>query len=488
MRAFGLAERLFRRDHDTSGTPDVKAAGGVDDEVATADLDKPYRPDSLDKSGHLFRYAEHWLEVSDVDRLDTSAPAAHDVATGKLKRKEIPVNLDYAMIDADNHYYEQDDCFTRHIDPQAKDYALRLEEVPGQGVRRWALNGRGIKFIEHNPADKILPPGAIAGLFAGKADYSGNGVEPISAFNEPAYMHREERLALMDRQNIQAALMIPTMAVLIEADFADTPAIVTANFRSFNRWLEEEWGFGADGRIFGVPVLTLLDPQWAIEELERLAKLGAKMFYLKTGPVGDKSPADPAFDPFWARVQETGLRPVFHIGDNIFARLYAAPWGEDPDRSHGQFSALQHLLCNGERPISDTLAALVLHNFFGRFPSIKVLSVEHGTSWVAPLLKLMDKSAMMARNGAWPFGRLEAKPSEIFREHVYLTPYPEDDIESVIRVMGADHVLFGSDYPHPEGVTEPHDFLDLVEGLPEPDIRLIMRDNLANLLGLVTTR
>ncbi|WP_281690104.1 amidohydrolase family protein [Pseudonocardia thermophila] len=398
------------------------------------------------------------------------------------------MKIDYPMIDADNHYYEQDDCFTRHIDPQDRDLALRLEEVPGTGVRRWGLNGRYLGFIEHNPADRILPPGAIAGLFAGKADYSGNGVEPISAFNEPAFMHRTERLALMDRQNMEAALFIPSMAVLIEGDFAETPRVVTANYRAFNRWLEEEWGYGADGRIFGVPLLTLLDLDWAIEELERVASLGAKSFYVKTGPVGDLSPADPTFDPLWARVQEIGIHPVFHIGDNVFAKLYAAHWGEDPDRSHSRFSPLQHLLCNGERPISDTLAALVLHNLFGRFPGIKVLSVEHGTSWVPPLLKLMDKSAMMGRNGVWPFGRLDAEPSEVFREHVYLTPYPEDDVKRIVEIMGADHVLLGSDYPHPEGVTEPRDFLDLLEGLPESDVRLILRDNLAGLLGLATTR
>lgn len=394
------------------------------------------------------------------------------------------MRLNYAMIDADNHYYEQDDCFTRHIEPKYRDQAIKLVRVSDSGTRRWALRDEFVSFIEFNPADAVLPPGAIAGLFAGTADYSGNGAVPRSAFEQPAFMHRAERLTLMDEQNIQASLMIPTMAVLIEGDFGDRPDVVCANYRSFNRWLEEEWGYGDDGRIFGVPLLTLLDMDWAIEELERVAALGAKMFYLKTGPVGLRSPADPVFDPFWARVQETGLLPVFHIGDNVFARLYAEPWGEDPNRGHGEFSALQHLLANGERPISDTLAALVLHNLFGRFPGIKVLSVEHGSAWVPPLLKLMDKSAMMARGGTWPYGRLDAKPSEIFREHVYLTPYPEDDVSLIAKVIGADHVLFGSDYPHPEGVAEPVDFLGQLAGLSDVEVRMIMRENSAKLLGL----
>jgi predicted TIM-barrel fold metal-dependent hydrolase len=393
------------------------------------------------------------------------------------------MKLGYSMMDADNHYYEQDDCFSRHIEPQYQDLAIRLVDVPDSGVRRWALNDRMVSFIDRNPADGVLPPGAIAGLFAGKADYSGNGAQPLSAFDTPAYMHRAERLTMMNDQNIESSLMIPSMAVLIEGDFADRPDVVCANYRSFNRWVEEEWTYGGDGRIYGLPLLTLLDLDWALEELDRVAALGAKMFYLKTGPVAGRSPADTYFDRFWSKVEETGLHPVFHIGDNVFAHIYASHWGEDPNRAHGQFSALQHLLCNGERPISDTLATLVLHNLFGRHPALKVLSVEHGSSWVGPLLKLMDKSAMMGRNGVWPFGRLDALPSEIFREHIYLTPYPEDDVEKLVDVVGPDHVLFGSDYPHPEGLHAPDDFLNMLKGMPDRDVKLIMRDNLAGLLG-----
>jgi predicted TIM-barrel fold metal-dependent hydrolase len=331
-----------------------------------------------------------------------------------------------------------------------------------------------------------MPPGAIAGLFAGKSDYEGGGSNHLSAFEHPAYMKRPERLALMDGQNIEAAIFIPTIAVLVEGDFGDQPDVLCANYRSFNRWVEEEWGYGDDGRCFGIPLLTLLDMDWAVEELERVAALGAKMFYLKTGPVGEQSPADTRFEPFWARVQETGLKPVLHIGDNVFTRLYASHWGEDPERGFMKFSALQHLLCNGERPISDTLAALILHNLFGRFPGIEVVSIEHGSSWVAGLLKLMDKSAMMARRGTWPFGTLDAKPSEIFRQHVYLTPYPEDDTPKLADLIGVDRVLFGSDFPHPEGIAEPADFMKDLVGLPESEVRQIMRGNAAKLLGLAS--
>jgi len=69
-----------------------------------------------------------------------------------------------------------------------------------------------------------------------------------------------------------------------------------------NRWLEEEWGFGADGRVFGVPLLSLVDVPLAVAELERLLARGARMVHLLAGPVLDaagagRSPGDPYFDP-----------------------------------------------------------------------------------------------------------------------------------------------------------------------------------------------
>ena len=75
-------------------------------------------------------------------------------------------------------------------------------------------------------------------------------------------------------------------------------------------------------------------------------------------------------------------------------------------------------------------------------------------------------------------------PSEIFREHFYVCPFFEDPVPELVETIGAEHVIFGSDWPHPEGVAEPLDFLDQCEGLPDDQIRLIMRDNNEKLLGL----
>ena len=68
-------------------------------------------------------------------------------------------------------------------------------------------------------------------------------------------------------------------------------------------------------------------------------------------------------------------------------------------------------------------------------------------------------------------------PVKSFREHVWVSPYYEDDITELKRLIGADRILFGSDFPHAEGLGQPMAFVEDLEGLSAGDIRLIMREN-----------
>jgi predicted TIM-barrel fold metal-dependent hydrolase len=391
--------------------------------------------------------------------------------------------LPYLAIDFDNHYYEQDDCYTRYIEPEFRDRAIHPVTIEG-GVRPWMLGDQVVSWYAANAADSIAPPGALEKLFAGGATQEWSEDSLISAWDYPEMINRAARLPMLDRQGIEAAVLIPTAGLGIEWEFRKQVPALCANLRAFNRWVEDEWGYGGDGRSFGVPMLTLLDLDWAIAELERTAALGSRLAFLMTGPVADRSPADPVFDPFWARAQEIGVRPIFHIGASGFADHYASHWSEDPNRGVIYFSALQNYLALGERPVGDTMAALLLHNLFGRFPDLEVISLENGSSWAAPMMRGVDKAAHVVGQGPWLGGKLTEAPSETFKRHVYIAPYFEDDILGLVDLIGADHVLFGSDWPHPEGVAEPLDFMKYVVGLSDDDLRKVMRDNGARLLGL----
>ena len=128
------------------------------------------------------------------------------------------------------------------------------------------------------------------------------------------------------------------------------------------------------------------------------------------------------------------------------------------------------------RAISDTLAALVCHGVFDRFPGVRVAVLENGSSWLEPLL---GRLAHTYKKMPQAFAR---DPVESFREHVFIAPFYEDPIDKIVDLMGANRVLFGSDWPHPEGLKKPMDFVNDIMSLSDAHKKRIMHSNLKGLL------
>jgi predicted TIM-barrel fold metal-dependent hydrolase len=399
-------------------------------------------------------------------------------------------SLSYRLIDADAHYYEPDDCFSRHIEARHKADTIRVDRSKGDGLGRIYL-GRGRTFMSVMPGDYASAPGALQGLFVGGVNDGFTHREVVSVADYPEFAFKSARLTVMDAQGVEAAIMLPTMGVAVEYDLRHDPALLYASLRAFNRWLEEEWGYGADGRIFAVPLLSLVDLDQALTELRRLIDAGARMVHLAPGPVvtgngsgGGRSPADPVFDPFWATCAEAGIPVAFHVSNSGYNHFYGTLWSENGDNPSHQQSPLQWALCNTERPLVDTLIALTVHNLFGRHPSIKIVSIENGSNWLKPLFKTVDKAAALGRRGHMIGGALPAKPSEALASHLWVCPFPEDDVDDLIDAIGPSHVLFGSDWPHPEGIREPLDYVPRLAGRSDVVTRQVLRGNTAQLLGL----
>jgi len=390
--------------------------------------------------------------------------------------------MDYQLIDADGHYYEPDDCFSRHIESRYKDATVRVERGD-DGLGRVFIGERRT-FMSVMPGDYASAPGALQGLFMGEVADGFTHREVINARDYPAFTDHDARVALLDDQGVEATLMLPTLAVAVEQDMVDDVDLTYASLRAFNRWLEDDWGYGRDGRTFGVPMLSLLDLDQAMVELHRVLDAGARLVHLRPGPVGGCSPAHPRFDPFWATVADAGVGVVFHVSNSGYNLAYGSLWSEDPANPSHRQSPLQWALCNTERPIVDTLTALTLHNLFGRHPGVRVISVENGSGWVRALLKAVDKAAALGRRGPMVGGALPDRPSEALAEHLWVCPFPEDDVVDLVDALGADHVLFGSDYPHPEGLREPSDFVGLLDGCDDLTKRKVLRTNTAQLLGI----
>ena len=135
------------------------------------------------------------------------------------------------------------------------------------------------------------------------------------------------------------------------------------------------------------------------------------------------------------------------------------------------------LSIHSERPIFDAMAAMVCHGVYDRHPDLKVATVELGSGWV-PYLMRRFRIAFGKQPQA--FSR---DPIETFREHVWVTPFYEDDFVELADLIGIEHVLLGSDWPHPEGIARPLDYLADVAAFSPEDQRRILRENLRELVG-----
>ena len=382
-------------------------------------------------------------------------------------------------IDADNHYYEPRDFCTRHIEPRFRDRAVRVADDD----RVW-IGDRPFTFLANWSFDRSTRPGALRDLLRAKK-YAEAGESESSHVEDiqPAYRNRDARIEKMDEQGLDAALLFPTVGVCLEHFMKDDTEQLYANLRAFNTWLAEDWGYAYQDRIYAVPMLSLVDLDRAVTELDLLLAEGARVVSLRPGPAAGRSPADPYFDPFWSRLNEAGVPVAYHIGESGYNEMVSVHWGQEANPSSHLQSAFQWTCMYGDRPIMDTIADLIFDNLFGRFENLNVLSVENGSLFVPYLMRVMDKMGGMGRNGPWPGRRITEKPSAILRRHVFVSPYHEEDVEALVSEIGASQVLFGSDYPHAEGMADPVAFEETIAGLPDDQRQQVMRGNTARLLG-----
>jgi predicted TIM-barrel fold metal-dependent hydrolase len=398
-----------------------------------------------------------------------------------LERPMPAPQLGYRLFDADHHYYEPENCFSDYIEPRYRGRALRLERMP-DGSRQLfygdaPLATDGTTFA----AETCVTPGALREVLRNQK----GGIPDAHAGREKMraeFLERGPRLARLDAQGVEAALLFPSFGVMIEYWMRRDVELLYANFDAFNRWLDETWGFAHAGRIFAAPVISLVDRERAVAQLDTVLARGARVIALLPGPAGRRSPADPHFDAFWARANEAKLLVAYHIGDSGYMDRYSVDWGEEANPPTFRRSSFQWVSFFGDRPIIDTLAALVLHNLFGRFPDVRVASVENGSIWLDYLMKVLDKMKNMGRGGPWPGGYFRGRPSDVLRQHLWISPYHEEDIGALMDRLGPGQVLLGSDYPHAEGLAEPVEFAAPLAGRPPAEIRGVMRDNLRKLL------
>jgi predicted TIM-barrel fold metal-dependent hydrolase len=378
------------------------------------------------------------------------------------------------IFDCDNHYYEAPDAFLRHVPKAIQPRCLQVAEINGRV--RHVLGGE-LDFSVSNPLfDPVGPAGSLHEYYRGNPEnlpaaelMRGNLVPQPACYRDPA-----ARIETMDEQGVEGVWLFPTLGVLYEEQIKHDVEAVCALFEGFNRWLAEDWGLVHEQRIFSAPYIALGDVEWACRELEWALERDARVIVMRPAAVqtaeGARAPGDPHFDPFWARVNESGITAVIHTANSGYSTNgYASDGFGRASIGMSRRPSVKNLSLG--RAAYDYLFSISCDNLFQRFPNLRLASIENGSGFLRDLLQNLEHAK---NRNPWHF---QEDPIDLFREHVHMSPFWEDDLEELLSLVGPDRVLYGSDWPHMEGLPHPGDVLDEVPALSRDVLDKFLHQN-----------
>jgi predicted TIM-barrel fold metal-dependent hydrolase len=281
---------------------------------------------------------------------------------------------------------------------------------------------------------------------------------------------------------IDRTLLWPTLASAVEERLGDDPDAVCAVIHALNAWMHEHWSYVYSDAIYATPIISLAVLDRALEELEFIHERGAKIFLIRVAPVptwkGRKSFALEEFDPFWQRVQDLDIVVGMHSGDPGYTR-YTNEWEGLGDREmsisrHSRRATPGFQVLSSEKDcLVDAMASIIGHGLATRFPRLKFLPVEFSSKWIRPfytkLQRTYESSPVL----------FDESPVEIFNRNVWVHAFHEPDPQGLVELgIPVDHIMFGSDFPHPEGMADPLAYSEVVANLPFEQQALIMGGSL----------
>lgn len=378
------------------------------------------------------------------------APAAAGASTGTT-------DMAAPMIDFDQHVFEPRTMWRDHIDPAHREDALAVED----DALGWSwLTWRGRQLYPAEPQQPRRPD-----LIGASRLHQAAGLPPEERYDDlvpPAYEEPGARLDALDAFGLDAAVLFPNFGLVWEPMLAERPAdlpALLANLRAANRWQAEMASEGR-ARLFPVAHLSLRDRSWAVEEIARLGRDGLRLAMIAPAPVEGRPLSHPDLDPIWRACCDHGVTPVFHVGA-FDGPLDPAWYAEDPE----PVDRLMDSVFLWVAP-AVALANMILHGTLERFPDLRMGVVELTAGWVPSFLLHLDgaRDFYVARHGA-PFCDLSLRPSEYLRRQVRVAVLAEEGPSRLVRQTGEDTFMFGSDWPHAEGIARP--VLDYEAGLTD---------------------
>ena len=291
-----------------------------------------------------------------------------------------------------------------------------------------------------------------------------------------------ERSRVLDLLGFDAQLVFGTFATLMYKLNSELDLYVGTS--AFNRAMA---GFCApDPRLLAVANIPLKDPKKATVAAAEAIDVGCAAVMVPSTPAGELAPTHPDLDPFWDTLAEADIPFVLHVGGG--GKLLDSAFHNNamPVKDHlggGENVRSKDYLAIHHSP-EVFLGALILDGLFDRFPKLRGGCIEQGAGWVVSWLHHLDGAIRSFSKTEEPLSRLSMKPSEFVRKHLKFTPFPGEPVGWMIDQAGAELFMFSSDYPHPEGTTDPlGKFEATLNGVSEQDRARFYANNFTEMLG-----
>ncbi|HWH79116.1 MAG TPA: amidohydrolase family protein [Candidatus Binatus sp.] len=358
------------------------------------------------------------------------------------------------IIDIDGHVREADDLFEKYLEAPYRERAPKVEKV-ANGQLLFRLEGERHHRRPDESPFRIKPDGSPAN-------------EQRRLATDP-----KQRLQAMDRDRIERGLLFPSAGLYLASVQED--AYAAALCRAYNNWLYDYCGADRK-RLMGVGAIPVQDVKMAIAEARRVVnELGFKGIFVRPNPVKGRNIDDPYYDPLYRTIVELGVPLLVHEGSGAYLPTAGA------DRFAGQWF-FTHTISH---PVEQMLASLglICRGALERNPDLQVVFLEAGAGWLPYWLWRMDEHhEVLPFQVPW----LRMKPSDYFRRQCFVSfEADETRLGEVISSIGAERVVFASDYPHWDatfpGVT---DIILNRDDLNAEAKRKIMGANAAKLLRL----
>lgn len=370
--------------------------------------------------------------------------------------------------DADSHLMELDDCLDAFFTP-----ALRPRFHASAGYRaalqRNLRPGRSLQAH----ADAAFRAGVDANLLLRK-NYEAHG----------AFIAADRPHAL-DLLGFASQLVFTTFCLgNFGLDQGEDMVLCYAAADAHNRMMA---AFCAvDARLLATAYVPLEDFERARACAADAIRGGAKALLVPSCCPQQHAPSHVALDAVWAQAQEAGMPVLFHVGGedkiNPVYKLNGLPAVPDFHGGDDNFTSVSYMPI--PNAVMQTLATLIFDGVFDRFPRLKWGAIELGAAWLPGWMRALDSAAHAFMRNETRLQQLSARPSEIVRRQLRVTPYPHEDSGWIVANAGEEVCLFSSDYPHVEGGRHPlKRFDEALQGLAPSAVRRFYADNFVDLMG-----